>query len=263
MLSEPRAIFFQTQLEWPPVELYDFRIGKDIVREFYNRLFDHEYEEHHYENLDLQAPRPTLSTRTETRQSICQFGDRSITIEERRPDFEVDGFTNVVEVALQGLKAVTDEIDDYDVPPFFLQRCRIHCLSQPLGTGSSLDLLASRVANVKEPIAPFQRPPSFFGVRFRFGPVILETDEDENTHIENFASVRFETYEEDPSQVWMEVATTYPLVHVPPMLGDAERIVANIRESYEFLAMRCKEFLDQFDTREEDRDQEGDGLSEE
>lgn len=259
MLSEPRAIFFQTVLEWPPVELCEFRIGKDVIRQFFNKLFEHEFVDHHYENLDLQAQKPTLSTRNVNRESICQFGDRSITIEERRPDFAVEGFTTVVKEVLRGLKAVADEIDDYVVPPFFVQRCRVNCLSQPMASGSSLKLLAARVANVMEVINPFERPPSFFGVRFRFSPVILETEDAEDAEdaaFESFASVRFETYSEDPSQVWMEVAATHPLMHVSATLNETEHVIANMVESYEFLTLRCKAFLDQFDTPDKQASQE-------
>ena len=249
MLSEPRAILFQTELEWPPAEVHDFRIDKEIVRKFYNELFEYKSGEHCYENLDLQAVKPTLSTRIATRQSVCQFGDGSINIEEQRPDFALGGFTNKVTAVLRGLKEVTDAIDGLVVPPFFLQRCRIHCLSQP-GVGSSLELLAGKVANVKEPIEPFERPPSFFGVRFRFGPAVVDADGNEETH-ENFASVRFETYSEDPSQVWMEVAATYLFVPVPATLEDTAHVMEHIQESYEFLTERCKAFLDQFDERDE------------
>lgn len=263
MLSEPRAIFFQTILEWPPVELYEFRIGKDVIRQFFNKLFEHEFIEHHYENLNLQAQKPTLSTRNVNRESICQFGDRSITIEERRPDFAVDGFTTVVKEVLRGLKAVADEIPDYAVPPFFVQRCRVNCLSQAMASGSSLELLAARVANVMEAIKPFERPPSFFGVRFRFPPVVLEAEGAQGAAFENFASVRFETYSEDPSQVWMEVAATHPLMHVGATLNEPERVIANIVESYEFLTLRCKAFLDQFDTPDEQPSQEADDDPEE
>ena len=254
MLSEPRAIFFQTELEWPQGDL--FHIEKDVIRGLYNKMF--EADGYRYPNLDLESSTPTLSKSDATSQSSCRFGSNSITIEERQTSITADMFIEVVETVLGGLK-------DQQVPPFFLQRCTIHCLSQPNNAENSLVLLAARAARVFEKIEPFERSPSFFGVRFRFGPTIVaprddsEANHDGNvtevvpnvedsqpaTH-DSFASMRFETYDKDISQVWMEVAATY-FGEMPITLDNIQPVVDNIRNTYQFLAERGKRFLDQFD----------------
>ncbi len=59
MLSEPRAILFHTELQLPPIE--EIKVSKERVRELYNKMC--EPGGYTYENLDLQATIPTLSTR--------------------------------------------------------------------------------------------------------------------------------------------------------------------------------------------------------
>ena len=73
-----------------------------------------------YENLDMQARRPTLSTRRANGESICELGPEMIKIEETRPEFTIDEFIGVVMTVLRGL--------GNDCPPFFLQRCQMQCL---------------------------------------------------------------------------------------------------------------------------------------
>ncbi len=178
----------------------------------------------------------------------------------------VESFIEAVQTVLGGLGLE-------DMPPFFVQQCKMQCLAQPANVESALQLLAARVANVYEPIAPFERPPTHFGVRFRFPPVVLrEAEEEEHDEvqpsikddkteianpkrgrpgekkIESFVAARFETYAEDDKQVWMEVSAAYPQLERPLLVTDAERIVNNIRETHLFLTDKCKRFLDQFDT---------------
>jgi len=263
MLSEPQSIFFQTELRWPPVE--EWTIGKSVVRALYNKMF--EPGGYKYDNLDLQSEKPTLSRRSETGQSICQFGLDSITLEESH-DCHIDTFVEVVQTVLGGLGA-------QEIPPFFLQRVKIQCLAQPANCDDAVQLLAGRAARVYENIGPFDRPPSFFGLRFRFPPALVCRDERENNdgdltdellkravaegRVEEksgFVTLRFESYVRDPHKVWMEVAASYPQSDEPLTIADTERIVRNIRESYQFLTGNGKRFLDQFDTRdEENRDE--------
>jgi hypothetical protein len=251
MLSEPRTIYVQTELRWLPIE--GFGISKDGIRAIYNRL--HERKQHSYENLDLQADTPTLSTRHEKGFSQCQIGSDGITIEEKRTEFTIDEFIAIV-------KAVLDALGD-ECPPLFAQLCKIQCLTQPHERGDSLSLLAGEVANVISCIDPFERPPSFFGVRFRFMPEFLLEDAEENEEVEEgepapslpgdaelelregseaFVNVRFETFAEDMSLIWMEATASFA-----PQPIDASKVAKNILEVYEFLAVKCKAFLDQFD----------------
>jgi hypothetical protein len=190
-------------------------------------------------------------------------------IEEKKPELTVEGFIEAVQTVLSGL-------GQEDVPPFFVQQCKLQCLAQPTNVEHSLQLLAERVSNVYGPIEPFERPPTHFGVRFQFPPVILRSGESDETEasritaegpqaseqnglteplaegahekkLESFVTARFETYTEDVKQVWMEVSAAYPQLERPLMLSDTGRIVENIRETHLFLTDKCKRFLDQFD----------------
>lgn len=160
--------------------------------------------------------------------------------------------TEIVKGVLGGLSAVMEDLD-CEVPPFLAQRCRVHCTAQPNQSEHSLDLLAGKVARVKESILPFGRPPSFFGVRFRFPPaVIVDGDTRHETSHEDFVTVRFETFSDDISQVWMEVAATYMLMEKRVALGSTETVQENIHASYKFLTENCRRFLDQFDVPAEE-----------
>lgn len=234
MLSGIRSIFYQTTLKWPPFEEYG--IGKAVIRGLYNKML--EPGGYHYENLDLQADSPTLSSRRRNGHSVCKFCPDSLVIEEKSPEIAVtiEGFIEAVQTVLGGL-------GQEDMPPFFLQHCKLQCLAQPANVEDSLELLARRVANVYEPIAPFQRPPTHFGVRFRFPPVILKRIEETEDappskggdqametgnmqipevqvggatekRIESYVTARFETFAEDIQQVWMEV-----MQHIPSSNG--------------------------------------------
>ena len=271
MLSGLRTVFFQNTLRWPPLEGYS--VSKDAIRRLYNKMF--EPEGYRYENLDLQSDVPSLSSRREGGGlSVCRFGTSSLTIEEKKPTLTVDGYIEAVTTVLSALS-------EEEVPPIFLQECRMQCLAQPSNAQSPLVLLASRVARVYDHIEPFGRPPAFFGVRFRFPPVILldreeashntgeepsdaqersleapssiepaHGDASEGRRVEKrgFVTVRFETHAEDTSQLWMEVTAAYLETDPVLSLRDTERIANNIRETHTFLAQRCKQFLDQFDT---------------
>lgn len=261
MLGGLRSILFETTLRWPPLE--GFHVNKEAIRRLYNKMF--EPGGYRYENLDLQAECPTLSTRHADGHSVCKFGADFITIEEKKSHITVGGFLEVVDTVLRGL-------DPNEVPPFFIQQCKVQCLAQPANSENSLMLLAARVANVYTAVDPFERPPLFFGVRFRFPPVVIEQEkvkpigekedgsglesgqsevvpeEGEAKEVprkvmEGFVTVRFETYAEDISQVWMEVTAAYP--QTERLL--TPRIAANISDTYQFLE-KSKRFLDQFDT---------------
>ena len=147
----------------------------------------------------------------------------------------------------------------------------MRCLAQPANS-TPLELLANRVASVYEQIEPFERPPSYFGVRFQFQPAILvprsesegSEEPEDSTAIETVdesdeegperpvempghITLRLETYARDPSQVWMEAKAFYPQAVRPIFLTDLDRIAANIRHTYNFLTSNCKRFLDQYD----------------
>jgi hypothetical protein len=259
MLSGLRTIHIETSLRWPPIE--GLGVTRDAVRRLYNRLF--ESVGHRYENLELQGSSPLLSTRHPGGgESICKFGD-ALTIVEKNTRVTVTDFLDIVKTVLGMLK-------EEEVPPFFIQQCKIQCLAQPNHSENSLILLARRVSRVYESVAPFGRPPSQFGVRFRFPAITLDEADNqtelqqtktvdaliehprpEKTMKQNVLNVRFETYPKDISLVWMEVTAAYPLEQ-PLWLRDANKIAANIQESHEFLADKSMKFLGQFDHEEQE-----------
>ena len=275
MFSSPRPIFFSTELETPPIK------ELAIPREAALRLFFKLREKPsgcRYENIETQATNPTLSTRRgEDGRSTCQIGRHMVRIEELHPEMPADEFVNVAKTVLQTLGD--------DCKPFFVQRCKIQCLAQPNVLPSPLGILATRVGNVGpgERIAPFGRPPTFFGVRFRFDPwspdeepdsdatenettdhdvsEIAEDDppgageaedaDDEDaiqqvTEGRGFLTVRFEPYTEDPRQMWVEVAANY-IAPEPIIITDLSIMERNILETCRFATDNCKRFLDQFD----------------
>jgi len=265
MLSGIRTILYQTTLKWPPFQ--DYVVGKGVIRSLFNKM--HDPGGYHYQNLDLQAEPPTMSTRRQTGHSVCKFGADYLAIEEKKPELAIEGFIEAVLIVLGGL-------NQDDVPPFFMQECKLQCLAQPANVSNSLELLAKNVANVYESIEPFQRPPHQFGVRFRFPPVVIESvtpapssegdsevvEADANSKVQladpatigegaktlgSYVTARFETFAEDMSLVWMEVTASYPQLERPLRLTDKSRIAENIRETHMFLTDKCKRFLDQFD----------------
>ena len=98
----------------------------------------------------------------------------------------------------------------------------------------------------------------------RFPPAEITDEEGEEGEVRthrNFATVRFETYEADPSMVWMEVASEYMLYPDEIALADNQKITDHVQETYDFLTHQCIEFLNQFD-KELPSDSQADGESE-
>lgn len=276
MFSSPRPVLFFTELSSPPIK--ELAFPKGMARVLYTRM--HEPDGHAYENLEMQTNPPTLSTRHgDEGRSTCQIGKNLIRLEELNPEMSSDAFAGIVETVLRGLR------DEFR--PFFIQKVKINCLSQPLEDRNPLAILAVKIANIGDKIGPFGRPPKFFGVRFRFEPwepqdelgeeddeiddaiaesaqsgepnegealgkdsAIDETDELDNIPQliggRGFVTVRFEPYNEDPSQLWIEVAANY-LADEPITLENLSIVRKNILETCQFATDNCKRFLDQFD----------------
>ncbi len=268
MLSTPRSIFFQTELEFLPID--ELKLGKNIGRKLYAKMA--ESDPYAYDNVNIVGDTLTLSTLKGTGQSACQIEPHSICIEERKPEFEVGDFVSIVANILKGLQKI-----DETYPPIIVQRCKIQCLSQPHKSANSLELLAGKVARVLDKIDPFERSPSFFGVRFRFMPQgLFEAEGNEEGEAaareqeqknqgrelaqksragDSFVMMRFETYAQDLSMVWMEVAATYPVL--PPIeVANGARIGDNIEQTYRFLTEKGKRFLEQFDQASSDKEKE-------
>jgi hypothetical protein len=274
LLSEPRTIHFMTELQVLPVK--ELAIPPEALRKLYTKLFD--AGQYRYDNCDLQASPPTLTTRRESGQSMCQIGAHVIRLIESKPAMPSDEFEGVARTVLTAL-AQCGGVE----PVFYVQRTRIQCLAQP-HTHNALFLLAGRVANVIAKVEPFGRPPGLFGIRFRFLPYdgpqeegdgegdptaeveaaseaatdqSEEYDEPFKEPAEGFVSVRMEMYEEDPSQILIEVSCVHPFTE-PITLGDLDKICANIRDTHSFVLEKCKRFLDQFDNNDDEGDEEDD-----
>ena len=262
MLAEPISIYFMTQLRLLPIE--ELRLDKSFVRDLYAALA--KAGGHAYENLSLQSDPPKLSTSRTTSHgdsiSSCQVGADNIVIEETETEIPLNIFVEIVQTVLEAAKQIkTDEI-----APIFAQRCIFRCLVKPKSK-NSISLLAGKVSNVLKAIGPFERPPQFFGVRFRFPPVKIgqEAGENGNEDVEekhDFVSVRFETWAKDVDQVWIEVNATY-FFEDPIGVDDAARIAGNIQDAHRFLTEKCINFLKQFDEMPEPEEDELDQDEEE
>jgi len=259
MLSEPRAIFFETRIGWPPSEVIPFRVNKRLVRGLYNKLCDIEFDEFSYDNIEFDASSRLLSFKHEGGGiSRCSIADEHLSITEEWTESGIDDFLRRIHAVCTAFYLVCKQQVTI-LPPVFTQRCKIHCLAQPNEASGALELLANRIASVGDKIVHFDRPPAFFGVRFRFPPVIMEIDEGEDEEFPDFCTVRFETHSEDPKQVWMEVATTR-LFESAVDLSDQkgiQQIESGMQAAYDFLAENCKQFLDQFDDHRPDELDQG------
>lgn len=257
MKPHVRSIYFSTVLEYPPLDAFR------ITREEIQRLF-HELSEdagNRYDNLHLQGRPPFLSIEREeaSAESRCEIGKHTIRIFEEKPEFTIDRFCDRVCKILSAL--------GNDCPPIFFQKCEIRCLAGVTNAKSALHLLARGAANVYNKIQPFKRPPSYFGLRFRFQPVTeedLEDDAEQGLIESDFVGVtdegvpdidsigqsyvvaRFETYSQDRTQVWIEVVASYPC-QKPITPENLKPIRDNITSAYNFATKQCLEFLDQWD----------------
>lgn len=249
-MRSPTSILFQTELCFPPIA--QMAIGKDRIRGLFNKMF--ETGGYPYEQLRLTGDKPgekpgLFTQREKSAASLVQFDSHSVTIEERQPSFGVDEFVGIVNTVMRGLEHPW---------PIFMQKCRVQCTLPVSGSENSIELLAERVARVSEKLAPFERMPSYFGVRFRFAPVDDDDSPDsagpgdpelesEPTENQGFITLRFETHSKDLKSVWMEAEAVYPSLDFLSVPEDLGRIGKNIEETHRFLAVKGKNFLDQFD----------------
>jgi hypothetical protein len=245
MLAEPVSIYFMTRLRFLPIE--ELRFAKSFLRDLYAHLA--RPGGHAYENLSLQSNPPRMSTDRTTEKgestSVCRVGADDIHIEESEAEIDIEGFVEIVDTVLKAVAAVKKE-----TAPIFAQACVFRCVVKP-GSANSISLLAGKVSNVLKAIGPFERPPQFFGVRFRFPPVSMiqeGADDGEETVEEkhDFVSVRFETWSRDVHQVWIEVSATY-FFQDAINVANTDRIAHNIRDAHQFLTEKCVNFLNQFD----------------
>ena len=133
-------------------------------------------------------------------------------------------------------------------------------MAQPHGTEDSLKLLAGCVSNVGDKTVPFGRPPSFFGVRFRFAPYNKEEETQDwvsNEDHSGFITARFETYSKDRPMVWIDVVSSNPCKEIisPTNLSPVRE---NILSTSRFAQERCIAFLNQYDEESDSDNNEED-----
>ncbi|MEX2286140.1 MAG: hypothetical protein WD648_03560 [Planctomycetaceae bacterium] len=262
-LGDPTSILYRVQLQFFPID--ELAFGKTFVRQLYSRLA--EPGGYAYDDINFNDGPPTLSTKRMTHRgsgrSTCKISEHVLIIEESEPEVDLPGFVEVVETVLAAISEVKE-----DCPPIIGQRCTIQCVAKPLNSEHSISLLAGKVSNVLDRIDPFERPPAFFGIRFRFPPFIklipedADKNDDESPAEErhDFIALRFETWGQDVEQVWMEVVAQYVFQEAIE-LSNTSKIRDNITDSYNFLTMKGISFLNQFDTPD-DRDKETDAEDE-
>jgi len=246
----------------PPIP--ELRLTKQDVIALYQSL--RKPGTHHYDNLDLQADMPKLSTRHPgDGESACLIGSDRIRIVEDQSGsgMTMPDFTSIVKdiVTHFGINKI----------PLFTQRCTMRFTAQPINSEDAVELLADKVANVYQKVAPFGRPPQFFGVRFRFPPPPTDDENDEETESgdsdppevnepkvrlveakgetedDSFITLRLEPHTKDAKQIWIEISAAFP---GPFKGGDLESVERNIKYTYEFVTEKTKNFLDQFDVKE-------------
>jgi hypothetical protein len=264
MHNDVTSIYFSTVLQYPPFE--GFPITRDQVQSLFHELSKD--AGNRYENLHLQGRPPYFSTEREddSGMSRCEIGKQSIKIFEDKPDITIEQFSDRVCAIL---KALGD-----DCPPFLFQRCEVRILANPTHAKSALELLAKGPASVYEAIEPFGRPPSHFGLRFRFLPYsasdIEEQEEDESQSEgpfelvsqdpdnpegeESFVSARFETYTKNSKQVWIEVVSSCPCrtAIIPENIAPVNK---HILSTYQFATDKCLSFLNQWDIKPPGREE--------
>jgi hypothetical protein len=267
MHDDVRSIYFSTVLQYPPFE--GFRITRDQIQSLFQEL--RKNAGHRYENLHLQGkPSPYLSTEQEETDgfSKCEIGKQSIRVIENEPEITIGHFTERV-------CAILTALGD-NCPPILMQRCEVRLLANTTHAKSALDLLTKHTANVFDKIAPFGRPPSHFGLRFRFHPYSLEdiaaetnegdVDEDEGEPVESeehddsvakfeipdsedsFITARLETYGEGRKQVWIEVVSSCPC-RQSVNHENLDPVKLHIDATYRFATDKCLAFLNQWDKK--------------
>jgi hypothetical protein len=253
-LSDPTSILFRTQLQFFPIEELAFE--KRFVRQLYGKLA--EPGGYPYDDISFEGSTSTLSTKRKTHRgtgrSVCKVTDHAISVEELEPEGPLGSFVEVVQTVLKVVAEVKT-----DCPPIIIQRCWIQSFARPLQSKNSISLLAGKVSDVLTKIVPFDRPPAFFGLRFRFPPYKIVDDgetehesedaaneDDIQRELRNFVALRFETWGQDVSQVWIEVAAQY-LFENPNDVTETQKISDNIKDAYDFLTTKAIPFLNQFD----------------
>lgn len=257
MSSEAITIYFENELEFVPLEGLHF--DGDFAADLYQELRK-PGSGLAYKNL-LQEPSILLST-SETMPNgkmsrQCEISDHSILMSESRTKSTVEEFSESV---TDVLKAVA-EVRDVN-PPIFSQRSTVRALWKPTHCRHPLVLLACHASRVIDKVDPFNRPPSFYGMRFRFAPA----DEDDLKPFDNgrggsakhdYLTVRYEIYSDDTSYIWIEVESRQYFTEFMDISKTAE-IGKNISETHEFMTNNGVAFLEQFDLPPDEEDGEED-----
>ncbi len=260
---EASTIYLKTEFEFVPID--DGRFGEEFIRELFLGLSKPGMTEFAYKNLSLQDDPPRLYTTRITERgksrSTCEISPHSIEIEEDSvAGVDIGEFQERAKSIITAANEVATRLKR-PIPPVFTQRVCVQTVVQPSEVPDSLDLLAGKAARVLDLIDPFRRPPSYFGIRFRFIPHEPDNENGEEPPFDgwdeaqdDFVTLRFETWSNDPSYVWIEVSSSRILSGAIDLdEHGTDRVCQNIARTYDFLQKNAIDFIGQFDRKDDDK----------
>jgi len=253
MPSDPITIYFENELEFVPFEGLHF--DGDFTAELYHELRQPGAGTR-YKNLTLDPSLLLSTSETTSGGNIsrrCELDGHRISVIEKRTTSTVEQFADSVGDVLKAMHKVR-----VDNPPIYSQRCRIQALWKPSNCESPLILLAHHASRVLDKIDSFNRPPSFFGMRFRFAPAAEEDLEafPDGKERNDFSTVRYEVYADDPDYIWIEVDSQRFVSSMK--ITQIDEISSIIRETHDFVTDNGVKFLEQFDLAESPTDDDSD-----
>jgi len=242
MLSELRPIHFRTELIFPPLNLStEERAQKHRAR--IKEVFDKVRTEKgiDFNKMDVDAPSgPHLWSRRPSGHvtSYSFLGDR-IKAQDEWTERTLSEFA-------QDVKNVMDVcFRVFRIPVVVIQSCVIRATAKPHPFTDSRNFLFSHGLGLTgRKMEVFGRPVHVAGINMLFPPAQDARDEQR---------VRIESYARDPSQLFLEVRSTFQASPIPPT--NQSLLETNLDKCYEFLERHVCAFVNSL--FEEKRDIEG------
>ncbi len=235
MLSELRPIHFGTDLIFPPFNLSTEKLAKEHrarIKEVYDKVRAEKSID--FNKLDVDGPldmpgQPHLWTRhpsgCETRYSFLR--DR-IRAQDEWTERTLEEFASEV----MGVVDVCFRV--FNIPVIMIQSCVIRATAKPHGFDDAREFLFGRGLGVTdEKMEAFRRPAQIAGINIVFPPLRESPDEQK---------VRIESYGRDPSQLFLEVCSTFQ--GKPVVATDLSMLQSNLKNCYSFMDERVREFVD-------------------